>query len=109
MSKLNDLAVKTATNYGGESAALDPASIGAFIEILIGIVSLFQGCKQTPAQAVASARNPGLFQRLRLRNHLRNSMSTRDWRVHGEAILDAVYKTGQNTSTADWEALYQEV
>lgn len=111
MSKLDEIAGKTAVHYssvsGNREAALDPATILSFIEIITKVVEMLKGCRQNPTTAANTVRNPGLFARIRLRNVVRDSMSRDDFRDHGEQIISALNKTGKDTSVEDLKELLQ--
>lgn len=112
MSKLNELAGLAATRYAGLSgdkqAALDPATLFGFIEIIRDTVSSLMKCKATPAEAVKAAKNPGPFQRLALRRVTKDNLGD-DFKKHGKDVIDAVLEVGEGLSEADFAKLYKEV
>ena len=113
MSKSQELAAKAAAKYSNRSgeveAALDPATILGFVDLILTFVELFKGCGKTPTDAVITSKNPGLFHRLKVRSVVRDNMTRKEWRADGQHIVEAILSTGKEASTADWEALYQEV
>lgn len=110
---LDTLASKTAANYSGLSgnkdAALDPATIATFAELILKVIEIFKGCKSTPKAAADTAKSPGLFARMRLRNLVRDSMSRSEWRDHGSHVVNAILKTGETTTAEQFQSLYAGV
>jgi hypothetical protein len=111
--KLDDVAKKAAVNYanktGDKQAALDPATIFTFIGIIRDVIELLKGCKKDENSGVESVKNPGPFQRIALRRHVKNELGSKEFRKHGEQVLDALYDTGKTISREDMVALYKEV
>ncbi len=111
MSKAEKIATSAALNYsaisGNKQAALDPATILSFLQMIMQVVDMFKSCKQPAATAVSTVKNPGLFARLRLRGLVRDSMSRADFRDHGEHIISALLKTGHNLTLEDVNELYK--
>lgn len=112
MSKLNEVAGLAASKYAGLSgdkqAALDPATLFGFAEVIKDLISSFMKCKTTPAEAVKVAKNPGPFQRLALRRVTKDNFGD-DFKKHGKDVMDAVLEVGEGLSEQDFSKLYKEV
>ncbi len=113
MSTVDKVATLAATKYAGLSgnaqAALDPATILAFAELALKVVQMFKDCKASPNAALKTAKNPGLFARMRLRNLVRDSMSKKDFKDHGPNIVQALLSSGPEVTLETLTALYNEV
>ena len=120
MSTLNKLAAKAAQEYAGVSgnaqAAIDPATIVTFITLIMDIIKQIKECRDKKAAAAAANANavqtvksPGVFQRMRLRKHVKDSMSKKDFRDHGEQVIQSLLQTGSKSSKEEIEGLLKEV
>jgi hypothetical protein len=111
--KANDLAQKAALNFGklsnDKEAALDPATIITFLQLILSLVGQFKDCGKNPAAVVASSKNPGLFQKILLRRAIRDDLGNKEFRQHGNDIIDALLATGKDVTEADVVELYKEV
>jgi hypothetical protein len=112
MSQLTSVASRVAQNYskvsGDKEAALDPATISGFIGLIQEVITLFKNCKQTPAQAVKSMKNPSLGQRVSLRRTVRQELGRKDFRAEGDKVVDALLNTGSTLLESEVDALYKE-
>lgn len=108
MSALNKVAEKAAKNYGKDNAALDPATIGLFMELIKQFIAMFQGCKTAPA-AHQDMKQPRFIERVRARMLVRENMGGKDFRQNGDKVLDALFETGRDLSANEVEELYKEV
>ena len=112
---LKSIAEKAAHNLvsEGESKefALDPATIFTFMELLSGIVELYQKCNKTSSEALKSAKNPSLRERLALKMYVRRELGGRQqFRQHnGDKIVAALLKTGNNITQSEVEEAFSEV
>lgn len=110
--KSKDLAVLAAQKYSGISgdkeAALDPATISSFVQMILDLVATFKSCKSTPAQTVRTAKNPGVFQRVTLRRTVKDTLGE-DFRAHGQDVMAALLDVGASLKEDDVEKLYKEV
>lgn len=111
--KIDEVAKKAAISYseksGDKQAALDPATIFTFIGIVRDVITLIKECRSNANDGVQTVKNPGPFQRIALRRHVKNELGVREFRKHGEQILDALYDTGKTISISDMIELYKEV
>lgn len=108
MSVLNKVSEKAAKNYGKDNAALDPATIGLFMELIKQFIALFQGCKTAQA-AHQDMKQPRLIERVRARMLVRENMGGKDFRQNGDKVLEALFETGKDLSANEVEELYKEV
>jgi hypothetical protein len=112
---LQSIAEKAAHNLvaEGESKefALDPSTIFTFIELLSGIIELYQACKKTPSEALKSAKSPSLREKLALRLFVKRELGGRQqFRQHnGDKIVAALLKTGNNITQSEVEKAFAEV
>jgi hypothetical protein len=113
MSKSEELALKVAGKYsktsGNREAAFDPSTLLVFAEMILTFAELFKNCNKTPAQAVSSARNPSLWERVLLRSHVRRSLDRKEFRERGSEIMEALLSGGKEVSEEDFKELYNEV
>lgn len=111
--KLVELSQKTAAKYGGRTgnseAALDPATISVFLNMIMQVFQMFKDCRQTPAQANQEMKSPGVFKRIKLRQLVRDEIGNREFRKHGDDIMEALYEQGKELDVKDVEELYKEV
>lgn len=109
---INTLAQDTAKQYaklsGNAEAALDPATIMAFAELIIQIIAKIKECKQAQ-EGAAAIQNPNLFQKLLLRRWVKQDISPNEFRKHGEHIVQALIATGYELSTEQVQGLYEQV
>jgi hypothetical protein len=110
---LNKVAANTAIKYGGLSgdkeAALDPATIMVFAELILKVMELFKNCKATPKSAAETMKKPGLFARMRLRSVVKDSMSREEFRDRGTSVINALMASGEDANQDTVTALYNEV
>jgi hypothetical protein len=112
MSKLDDISMKVAKNMPGRGeAALDPAMIPVIIDIVGNLVTLFKQCNKTSGEAVKSAKNPSLWEKVALKQTVRKQlgMGFFKFRREGDDLVEAVMKTGKGMTENDMNELYDEV
>jgi hypothetical protein len=110
--KLNSVAAKVASKYAGLSgnaeAALDPATIGMYAQLILQVIEMFKACKSTPKAAADTAKSPGLFARMRLRSVVKDNMSRDEWRSHGPHVVQALLDSGLETTPDEIASLYSD-
>jgi len=113
MSVLESVATDTALEYakqsGDKQAALDPATIFTFLEIIMQLFSVLKGCGQDPESAASILKRPGLFQRVRTRSIVKQHLGTKHFNKVGDDVLEALYKKGQKLSLSEVKEIYSEV
>lgn len=113
MSKVNELAgrvVERFSNYGGDrQAAFDPAFIMVIAEIIVQLVEALQSCQEDPVAGVEMVNNPSVFAKLVARRSAIKELGRRQFRLHGENVMNSLLDTGQGMTAADMQALYNEV
>lgn len=108
MSVLQAQAEKAAKKFAPENAVLDPGTVSVFVDLIFQFIAAFQQCKSAK-EAHSDIKSPGLFQRIKARQILRDNMSRRDFRLNADKFLDALYSTGKEMTVGDVEELYKEV
>lgn len=108
MSVLNKVAEKASVKYGGENAVLDPATVSVFVDLIFQFIAAFQECRAA-REAHQDIKSPGLLQRIRARQIVRENMSRKDFRQHGDSVLEALFETGRELTVEEVEELYKEV
>lgn len=108
MSTLKKMSERLATKAFQGNEALDPATILTFAEIIAELIAKIQECKAAKA-AHQSFKNPGLFERIVLRNTVRDRLGNKAFRTHGQKVVDGLLALGDEVTQAEVEALYNEV
>jgi hypothetical protein len=112
---LKQIAQKAAHNLVAEGEtkefALDPSTLFTFIELLRGVVELWQSCNKSSTDAYKSAKTPSLRDKLALKMFVRRELGGRQqFRQHnGDKIVSALLKTGNNISQDEVEKVFAEV
>lgn len=84
----------------GSGFTFDPTVI---IAIIMALITLFKGCKLTPAQAAARCQRPKLLDIIRLRRAVHQYAS-----VEHEAVAAAFLDAGEVTTPTEVTDLYAE-
>lgn len=112
-NKAEELALKVAGKYsqktGNREAAFDPSTLLVFAEMILTFAELFKNCNKSPMQAVASAKNPSLWEKVLLRHHVRKFMDRKEFRERGKEVVDALISGGKEVTEEDFKELYNEV
>ena len=108
MGLVNTLAEDTAKNFAGPNAALDPATLQAFIELILQVIQAIKNCRATPPDAAIMVSRPTMWQKMVVRQTVRRNMSFREYRDSGEQVVDALLKTGKTVSQSEIEQLLLE-
>jgi hypothetical protein len=104
----NDVAVEYSNLSGDKQAAFDPSTIFTFLEIIVQLMGVLKGCNQSPEDATETLKRPGLFQRIRTRNLVKQHLGTKEFNKVGDQVLEALYKKGRKLSVNDVRSLYEE-
>lgn len=108
MSALETQAKKLANHITKGNEAFDPSMIPVFVDLIMQLIDQIRACK-TPSEVQEVAKNPGLFQKILVRNAVRKNLGTKGFRAHGDEVIAALYKMGANASVKEIEDLYEEV
>lgn len=111
MSKLDDMAMKVASNYPSKNgeAALDPSMIPVIIEVIGNLVTLFKQCNKTPGEALKSSKNPSRWEKIALNTAVRRQVGFRQFRREGDELVAALMSSAATTTEKDIKELYDEV
>lgn len=114
MSKSRELGMAAANKFGdlsgvGSQAALDPATIMTFAELIMQLMAKFKECKASPTSATQQMKNPGFFHKITLRRTVRDELGSQAFRQHGEDIVEALLDTGNKVTAEDVNSLYKEL
>lgn len=100
---------KVALDYnaksGNKEAVVDPATIALFAQLILDLVAKIRECRKSNAEVGQTIRNPGLFQKMSLKRHLRDSMGTSDFRKHGDNMMASILDTGKGLSDGEIDSL----
>jgi len=92
-----------------EEVFVDPASIALISTILLNMIKLLQGCRNTSSEAVAVAHNPNIFQRRALKRELRREVGGG---LDKEALRNKYYneirEQGAQITEPEMEGLYDD-
>lgn len=108
--KANAMAGALVNRRVKEAVALDPAMILMLMELIMGLLKMFQDCRKTPAEVVQSTKRLGIIERWQLRRAIRQSIA--DDEMHGyvgRQLADAAAEVAQSLTAAEVEELYAEV
>lgn len=94
---------------GNKEAAIDPATIVTFAELILDVIAKIKECRGNTNDGLSLVNDPGLFHRMSLRRVVKSSLSPRDFRSQGDNIISALLDTGNDLELADIEDLYREV
>lgn len=112
-STVNKVAALAATKYskvtGNVQAALDPATILTFVDIVTKVVGMLKECKASSNAATQTVKAPGLFARIRLRNLVKDTLGHKDFKDHGTNIVQALMNAGTEATPETMASLYSEV
>lgn len=81
------------------------ASILTVLEILSALITIYQACKKTPAQALSDMQNPSLLSRLRLRKEIARHPECNGC---GRALHGIILTHASKCTIVDVEQLYRE-
>lgn len=113
MSVLQEVSKAAALKYadasGDREAAFDPSIIFVIMDIITELMAAFQNCKKTPSQAVNTMQNPRRIDLLAAKLATRRQIGRREFRRNGDAILEAVFSQGKDTTVEQVEAIYAEI
>jgi hypothetical protein len=93
---------------GDKEAAFDPASILVWMQVAKELIAILQQCKQAKDVSKVAA-DPSVWERIKLRNVVKDALGTRGWLRHGRATVDAFRKAGAELTEKEVQALYDEV
>lgn len=92
---------------GKENAALDPAIILVVMQIVQEVIALLQNCRKTPADAIKSAKNPSLWERLVVRNTAIDTLGRREFRDNGGSeLVSSILSAGASLEVKEAEQLF---
>lgn len=97
-----DFAQNTARSARGAGFSIDPISI---LTVITQVITLLKNCGLTPAQAAKRVQNPGLLDRLRIRDEARKA-GLRGKQL--DSCVAAVIDEARGLSTADLKQMYEE-
>lgn len=103
-----NIAIEYAGISGDREAAIDPATVLVFIQLVMEIVNRIKECKKTPKDGAEMMQSPGLFQKMMLRKIVKDDMGRQDFRAKGENVIAAILKHGRNINEQEVLELYQE-
>ena len=105
-------ALKVAHNFqsvGGDAeAAIDPTQILAWIEVLKEVITMIQDCRKARDIPAISA-NPSVLERRLLTAKVRRVLGLREFLKNGRPTVDAILKTGAESTAEEIQQLYDEV
>jgi len=104
---IKDRAVEAFT-HRNPSAAFDPATIGIFIELIMGFIAALQDCKKTPEEAALLARNPTWLQKRFVSLKVRRDLGRRGYRSHGKDMVASLVDAGKGTNALEVAAAYDD-
>ncbi len=102
-------AIKFADMSGDREAAFDPSIILVIMEIIMQLMGNFQNCGKSPGEAVKMMKNPRRIDLLAARLAIRRQVGGKEFRKNGEALLDAVFAQGKETTVEQVQAIYNEI
>lgn len=107
----DDAALRVAGNFSEDDKqfALDPTTVLVILDILTKIVGMWANCKATGKVAKQTADNPSPMQRLLVRRRVKETMGGRDFRSHGEKVMQALFQAGQDADESYLQKLIDEV
>lgn len=112
MSASNKVASEIAKRYANESgdsqAALDPATILGFVNLVKDLITMFKDCKKTPSEAYTNIRSPNLGHRIVLRRIVKQELGRADFKANGEKVIQAFFESKDSITQNDVENLYSE-
>jgi hypothetical protein len=91
------------------NAAFDPSIIFVIADILVQLIDAFKKCKATPPEAVAIAKNPGLFQRVMLRRKILEVVGRQTFREHGNDLIKSFLAVAKTATSEDFTLAYEEI
>ena len=107
-----DAAFKVASNYravGGDAQlALDPTQILAWLEILKEVIAMIQDCRKA-REIPAMSANPSFLEKRLLVNKVRNVLGLREYRKSGRETVEAILKTGAESTEIEIQQLYDAI
>ena len=94
----------------GAAKAIDPATIGIFLELIPVLIEAVKKCMEAKA-AKKAAGNPTLLQMTVLNMSARRAMGGPAFRQHGRNSVKAIVRSvaSPKVEVADIEEMYQEV
>lgn len=105
MNKAQSLAKEVQTE-----GAVSPELVTLLSTILAALVTFLMNCGHTPAQALAVAKNPGVFARRRVRLITRQELQVHPKLSNYQAQIETgVFKLAQNSSVAEFNTMYEEL
>ncbi len=104
-----DIAKEYSDKTGNADAALDAGTLLKILEIVSSVITMFKDCQKTPAQALAIAKKPGLWQRLLLRNAVMNHVGRANFRQSGNELMESVLLSAGKLNKNQVAELYAEV
>lgn len=107
-----DAAFKVGSNVvvaGGDKAqALDPTQILAYLEILKEVIAMIQDCRKA-REVPAMSSNPGFLEKRLLTNKVRGVLGLREFRRSGKETVEAILKTGAESTEKEIQELYDSI
>ncbi len=85
---------------------LDPVTIGIIVQVITGVVKLYQECRQAPTEAAFNMQSPGWLTRRKLWRLVKEHVPADQDR---EAVYDEVLKSGKSVTADEVHEMYQEV
>jgi hypothetical protein len=103
----NDIASDFSKNNG--NSQFDPAMVTAIIDIVVNLIERFKDCGKTADQALNTSHNPGLWERVILRNSVLRYLGRKQFREHGQNLIDSILKSGGKLNKDQMLELYSDV
>lgn len=105
-------ALKVGSNYkavtGDAAAMISPTEILAWMEVLKAVVEMLQDCRKARDIPAISA-DPGPLEKRLLRHKVRQVLGLREFRRIGEGTVEAILKSGKESTEAEVQELYDSV
>lgn len=95
----------------GVNELVDPTSIMVFAQLIIAAIEAFKSCKKPADEAVRISKEPGLYQKIILRNLVRRELGgRRNYRqLDGDDIVKSLIQAGKDVTNEDMQKMYDEV
>lgn len=107
-----ELAKVAALKYGEASgnaeAAVDPATIMVFAQIIMDLIAKIRECKKSQTQALSTINSPSRMEKIAAKLTVRKQLGRKEWRDNGDAMLESVINTGAVVTPEQLDSLYDE-
>jgi hypothetical protein len=85
---------------------LDPVTIGVIVQVITGVIRLYQECQKAPTEAAFHMKNPGWLTRRKLWRLVKEHVPADQDR---ESVYDEVIKSGRMVTPEEVDEMYREV